>query len=115
MGANDAEGSIACDRCRRGRDCELNPFEFSAEPVATAGNLRRIDGRNGWLVSCPDYLRISPAINQAWEFLRWSKSGELNLAFPHGAPRIVLTAVDALRYGYEAGQCHALDKISGGK
>ena len=72
---------------------------------------RRVVSMDGlYLTSCPDYLRKSPAILDAWQYYRWSEAGELGLYFPRGVPLIVLRTVDALRLGYSAGQIHKMQE-----
>ena len=65
-----------------------------------------------YLRSCPKYLDLSPAIQDAWQYARSADRGELGLWFPQGVPLIVLRAVDAIKVGHDAGQMYKLERAA---
>lgn len=64
------------------------------------------DGR--WLVSCPDYLKVSPAMSEAWTARSHWLNGAIGQMYPHGTPCIVLQAVRDLDGGLNQGQYEAM-------
>lgn len=63
-----------------------------------------------WLLSCPRYLELSPAIRDAWQYTRSADRGELGLWFPDGVPLIVLRAVDAIKLGHDSGAIYKMER-----
>lgn len=72
-----------------------------------------IGSTSRFLVSCPDFLMISPAVHEAWTAWKWAKMGDIGQLYPNGAPYIILHAVQDIESGVNAGQAERMKEITG--
>ncbi len=65
---------------------------------------------NARLLSCPQYLRVAPAIQEAFEAFDWFEAGQLRDRFPH-APVSLMRAVTEIKHGVNAAQAEAYEEM----
>ena len=63
-----------------------------------------------FLISCPDYLKVSPAINQAWQAWQCWQNGSVGQLYPNGVPLAIVRAISEIDAGFAVGQSEAMEK-----
>jgi len=65
-----------------------------------------------FLVSCPDYLYVSPAVKEVAAAYWYTDKGSIDQLYPHGTPCVMLEAVRHFGNGVGAGGAEYIKDIT---
>lgn len=88
-------------RCKREKSKLTKTYSRGSIPI---------EALDAFWFGCPDYLKISPAVQEVWTSYRWFDKGIIEPRLKNGYPLIMSRAVSDLDSGYQHGQAERFDE-----